>query len=106
MKKKLLYIFFLAGLIGFAQDTPASFSLNEAVEWGMNYNRTLKRATIEVQKAHKEKWKTLSIDSHKSMQTLSTKTILSNLFPLFQLNFLEGKQVSLLKLFLELNKPP
>ena len=61
MKKKLLYIFFLAGLIGFAQDTPASFSLNEAVEWGMNYNRTLKRATIEVQKAHKEKWKTLSI---------------------------------------------
>jgi len=57
----LLYIFFLAGLIGFAQDTPASFSLNEAVEWGMNYNRTLKRATIEVQKAHKEKWKTLSI---------------------------------------------
>ena len=61
MKKKLLYIFFLAGLIGFAQDTPASFSLNEAVEWGMNYNRTLKRATIEVQKAHKEKWKTISI---------------------------------------------
>ena len=61
MKKKLLYIFFLAGLIGFAQETPASFSLNEAVEWGMNYNRTLKRATIEVQKAHKEKWKTLSI---------------------------------------------
>ena len=57
----MLYIFFLAGLIGFAQDTPASFSLNEAVEWGMNYNRTLKRATIEVQKAHKEKWKTLSI---------------------------------------------
>ena len=61
MKKNLLYVFFLAGLLGVAQDTPVSFSLDEAVEWGMNYNRTLKRATIEVQKAHKEKWKTLSI---------------------------------------------
>ena len=61
MKKNLLYVFFLAGLLGVAQDTPVSFSLDEAVEWGMNYNRTLKRATIELQKAHKEKWKTLSI---------------------------------------------
>ena len=61
MNKNLLYVFLLTGLLGSAQDLPTAFSLSEAVEWGMNYNRTLKRATIEVQKAHKEKWKTLSI---------------------------------------------
>ncbi|MGB2086535.1 MAG: TolC family protein [Flavobacteriaceae bacterium] len=44
-----------------AQEPPASFSLKEAVEWGMTYNRTLQRASLELQKAHKEKWKTISI---------------------------------------------
>ena len=57
MNKNLLYVFLLIGLLGSAQDLPTAFSLSEAVEWGMNYNRTLKRATIEVQKAHKQKWK-------------------------------------------------
>ena len=44
-------------IIGKAQDIPASFSLEEAVEWGVEYNRTLKRASLEYQKAHKENGK-------------------------------------------------
>ena len=47
--------------MGRAQDIPASFSLQEAIDWGMEYNRTLKRASLEYQKAHKQKWKTISI---------------------------------------------
>ncbi|MEN8844971.1 MAG: hypothetical protein ABF261_01660 [Candidatus Arcticimaribacter sp.] len=63
MKKNLFLTCIMCALftIGKAQDIPASFSLEEAVEWGVEYNRTLKRASLEYQKAHKEKWKTISI---------------------------------------------
>lgn len=62
MKNKLLLAFFvLVASTLIAQEVPSSFSMDEAVEWGMNYNRTLQRASMELQKAHKEKWKTISI---------------------------------------------
>ena len=63
MKKNLLFSCLILSLFfhGKAQEIPASFSLEEAVEWGVEYNRTLKRASLEYQKAHKEKWKTISI---------------------------------------------
>lgn len=62
MKNKLLIsIFVLVVSNIIAQETPTAFSLDQAVEWGMQYNRTLQRASMELQKAHKEKWKTISI---------------------------------------------
>ena len=59
--KLLISIFVLVVSNIIAQETPTAFSLDEAVEWGMQYNRTLQRASMELQKAHKEKWKTISI---------------------------------------------
>ncbi len=44
----------------YAQETPKSISLQEAIEWGMQYNRTLQNANLELQKAHKQKWVILS----------------------------------------------
>lgn len=63
MKKTLLLSCFISLLFvrGIAQEIPTSFSFEEAIEWGVEYNRTLKRASLEYQKAHKEKWKTISI---------------------------------------------
>ncbi len=62
MKKHLLLLLLTVCSTSLgAQEIPTSFSLQEAVEWGMNYNRTLQRASIELQKAHKEKWRTISI---------------------------------------------
>ena len=63
MKKNLFLTCLMSALCltAKAQDIPASFSLEEAVEWGVEFNRTLKRASLEYQKAHKEKWKTISI---------------------------------------------
>ena len=43
------------------QDIPSSFTLNSAVEWGMDYNKTIQKSNLELQKAYKEKWKTISI---------------------------------------------
>lgn len=45
----------------FAQETPRQLSMKEAVQWGMQFNRTLQRADKELQKAHKEKWRTISV---------------------------------------------
>ena len=62
MKKHLIFLLLTIYTSGLgAQEIPPSFTLAEAVEWGMNYNRTLQRASIELQKAHKEKWRTISI---------------------------------------------
>ena len=61
--KQSLFIasFFLVAFCAKAQYIPQSFSLQEAIDWGMQYNRKLKSASLEFQKAHKQKWKTISI---------------------------------------------
>lgn len=62
MKRKLFITYFIiAAFYTKAQDIPESFTLQEAIDWGMEYNRTLQSASMEYQKAHKEKWKTISI---------------------------------------------
>lgn len=61
MKKNLLFVFTFLSMASFGQEIPSSFTLDEAIEWGLNYNRTLQRASLELQKAHKEKWKTIAI---------------------------------------------
>ena len=43
------------------KEVPSSVSLEEAVEWGMIHNRTMQTANLELQKAQKQKWETLSI---------------------------------------------
>jgi outer membrane protein TolC len=43
------------------KEMPSSVSLEEAVEWGMIHNRTMQTANLELQKAQKQKWETLSI---------------------------------------------
>ena len=62
MKKTLFFLFLswnINGLI--AQDVPSSVSLDEAIEWGMVHNRSMQRADMELKKAQKQKWETLSI---------------------------------------------
>lgn len=62
MKNNLLLSLLLAPVVlVIGQEVPTAFSLDDAVTWGMNYNRTLQKASMELQKAHKEKWKTISI---------------------------------------------
>jgi len=92
MNKNLLYVFLLTGLLGSAQDLPTAFSLSEAVEWGMNYNRTLKRATIEVQKAHKEKWKTLSIGFPQIQANLAYQNNIEQPVSLIPAQFFGGEE--------------
>ncbi len=61
--RKTLFFLFLSWNINclIAQDVPKSVSLDEAIEWGMIHNRTMQRADMELKKAQKQKWETLSV---------------------------------------------
>lgn len=94
MKKNLFLTCIMCALftIGKAQDIPASFSLEEAVEWGVEYNRTLKRASLEYQKAHKEKWKTISIGFPQINANLNYQNNIEQPVSLIPAQFFGGNQ--------------
>ena len=63
MTPKILFaLSFLLGLQSvFAQTLPDSVSLEEALAFGEQNNRTIQNANLEVQKAYKQKWSTIAI---------------------------------------------
>lgn len=60
IKKVSLILCFGFGFLS-AQNLTESVSLEEAVAFGLENNRTIINASLEVQKAYKEKWKTIAI---------------------------------------------
>lgn len=63
MTPKILFAlsFFLGLQSVFAQTLPDSVSLEEALAFGEQNNRTMQNANLEVQKAYKDKWSTIAI---------------------------------------------
>jgi outer membrane protein TolC len=94
MKLNLLfsYLMFALFFLGRAQEIPDSFSLEEAVDWGVEYNRTLKRASLEYQKAHKEKWKTISIGFPQINANLNYQNNIEQPVSLIPAQFFGGNQ--------------
>ena len=62
MTPKILFAlsFFLGLQSVFAQTLPDSVSLEEALAFGEQNNRTIQNANLEVQKAYKDKWSTIA----------------------------------------------
>ena len=60
IKKIISFLCFGIGIIH-AQNLPETVSLEEAVAFGLENNRTILNASFEVQKAYKEKWKTIAV---------------------------------------------
>ena len=54
-----LFLILLAGVTQ-AQNLPGSLSLEEAIAFGLTHNRSIINADREIQKAKKEKWKTIA----------------------------------------------
>ena len=54
-----LFVILLTGLTQ-AQELPESLSLEEAIAFGLTHNRSIINADREIQKAKKEKWKTIA----------------------------------------------
>ena len=59
--KNYFLLFLLFTKILFAQNESKSMSLSEAVELSLTYNLEMQNANKELEKAYKEKWKTISI---------------------------------------------
>ena len=72
------------------QDIPNSFTLNSAIEWGMDYNKTIQKSNLELQKAYKEKWKTISIGLPQIRANLSYQNFLEQPVSLIPAEFFGG----------------
>ena len=53
------------------QDIPNSFTLNSAIEWGMDYNKTIQKSNLELQKDTRKNGKLFYRFSNKSQFELS-----------------------------------
>lgn len=59
MKHKLILVFSLLLIIkGFSQEDPQSFSLEQAIDFALENNRTAKNATRDIEAARQQKWET------------------------------------------------
>ena len=61
MKINLFLILTLLTSFARGQDLPESLTLEEAITFGLKNNSAIVNADLEIQKAYKEKWKTLAI---------------------------------------------
>ena len=64
MRKTLFFLLLswnITTLNAQTKEVPSAVSLEEAIEWGMIHNRTMQNANLDLQKAQKQKWETLSI---------------------------------------------
>ena len=59
-KITILQLLFFGLSVMQAQDFPEAVTLEEAIEFGLEINRNIINANLEVQKAYKEKWKTIA----------------------------------------------
>ncbi|WP_246431392.1 TolC family protein [Winogradskyella flava] len=58
MKYLSTFIFLMCFILGFAQDTPASFTLQEAIDYALENNRKAKNAARDIEAAKQQKWET------------------------------------------------
>jgi len=59
-KKILMLILLMVSLFGFSQDIKSSFSLQEAIDYALENNRTAKNASRDIEAAKQQKWETTS----------------------------------------------
>ncbi|WP_336128117.1 TolC family protein [Mesoflavibacter sp. CH_XMU1422-2] len=58
MKSLIKLLIVTVSYLGFAQETPQSFSLQEAIDFALENNRQAKNATLDIEAAKKQKWET------------------------------------------------
>ena len=61
MKKTLFYVYLALFFSGAAQETSTVLNLNAAIEYGLTNNPNIQNASLEIQKAYKERWATIAI---------------------------------------------
>ena len=61
MKETLFYVYLTLFFSGAAQETSTVLNLDAAIEYGLTNNPNIQNASLEIQKAYKERWATIAI---------------------------------------------
>lgn len=61
MKHIHIIVFFLITSLGFSQEGKTSFTLQEAIDYALENNRTAKNAVLDIEAAKKQKWETTAV---------------------------------------------
>ncbi|MFL1011046.1 TolC family protein [Flavisericum labens] len=91
MNHKFILIFsFLLAIKGFSQEPPKSFSLQEAINYALENNRTAKNAARDIEAAKKQKWETTSTGLPQISATIDYQNFLKQQVSLIPAEFFGG----------------
>ncbi len=91
MKYKLIIIFtFLLSIVGFSQENRQGFSLQEAINFALQNNRTAKNASLDIETAKQQKWETTSTGLPQISADISYQNFLKQQVSLIPAEFFGG----------------
>ncbi len=91
MKRKLILLFSLIlSIIGFSQDNPQSYSLQEAIDYALENNRTAKNAARDIEAAKRQKWETIATGLPQISATIDYNNWLKQQVSLIPAEFFGG----------------
>ncbi len=91
MKIKILILFsLLFSIVGLSQENAESFSLQEAIDFALENNRTAKNASRDIEAAKKQKWETTTIGLPQISATIDYNNWLKQQVSLIPAEFFGG----------------
>ena len=89
--KKLAFCIIFIGIIGNSQNFPNSLTLDQAIEYGLSNNFSVKNANREIEKAQKDRWSTIAIGLPQIYAEVNYQNFLEMPVSLVPAEFFGGK---------------
>ena len=88
--KRVLYFSLICSVVGFSQETPTSFSLQEAIDFALQNNRTAKNASSDIEAAKQQKWETTATGLPQISASIDYQNFLKQQVSLIPAEFFGG----------------
>ncbi len=88
--KRLLILLFLCTTLMFSQEKTQSFSLQQAIDYALEHNRTAKNAQRDIEAAKKQKWETISTGLPQISASIDYQNFLKQQVSLIPAEFFGG----------------
>ena len=90
INKKLLLLIFMLTSVMFSQETIQNFSLQQAIDYALEHNRTAKNALRDIDAAKKQKWETISTGLPQISASIDYQNFLKQQVSLIPAEFFGG----------------
>ncbi|MCF8274208.1 MAG: TolC family protein [Flavobacteriaceae bacterium] len=90
INKKLFLLIFMLTSVMFSQETIQSFSLQQAIDYALEHNRTAKNALRDIEAAKKQKWETISTGLPQISASIDYQNFLKQQISLIPAEFFGG----------------